>query len=159
MSRKVLALVGGILLILAVAGGSFYGGTVYAQQQTANARAAFFADRGGGTGGSGGTGGGEGGAGGGFFGGGSGANGGGRGGGAGGQIKSIDGDTITLSTPQREVKVRITDTTQFQKVVAGERGDLAVGDNITVRGQADANGNVTADSIQVGGAVSIPSAP
>lgn len=154
MSRKVLAVVGGVMLILAAAGGAFYGGMLYERQQAANVRAAFFADRGGGTGGNDGAGGG-GNSGGNFFGGGSAP--GGRG--AFGQIKSIDGDTLTLSTPQREVKVRITEATQFLKVVAGERGDLAVGDNITVRGQADANGNVTADSIQVGGTVSIPAVP
>lgn len=149
MGRKVLAIVGGIILILAVAGGSFYGGTVYAQQQTANARAAFFADRGGGTGGSGGTGGGNGGTGGGFFGGGDGATGGGRGGGAAGQIKSIDGDTITLSTPQSEVKVTLTDTTPIEKVVTGGRADLQVGQRIVVRGVRDSAGNVTADNVQI----------
>jgi hypothetical protein len=149
MGRKVLAIVGGIILILAVAGGSFYGGTVYAQQQTANARAAFFADRGGGTGGSGGTGGGDGGTGGGFFGGGSGANGGGRRGGAAGQIKSIDGDTITLSTPQSEVKVTLTDTTPIEKVVTGGRADLQVGQRIVVRGNPDSSGNITADNVQI----------
>ncbi len=157
MGRKILAIVGGIILVLAVAGGSFYGGTVYAQQQTANARAAFFADRGGGTGGGGATGGGEGSAGGGFFGGGGGANGGGRGGGAVGQIKSIDGDTITLSTPQSEVKVTLTDTTLIQKLVAGSRSDLQVGDRVVVRGDRDASGNVTANDIQVTGLTQTPS--
>ena len=157
MGKKVIMIVGSIVIILAAAGGAFYGGMLYERQQAANLRAAFFSDRGGGTGGNDGTGGGGDG-GGNFFGLGGGGNApGGRG--AVGQIKSIDGDTITLSTPQREVEVRITDTTQFQKVVAGERGDLAAGDTITVRGQADANGNVTADSIQVGGAVSIPPTP
>ena len=49
----------------------------------------------------------------------------------------------------------ITDTTQFRKVVDGQPSDLTVGATITVRGQADSNGNVTADSIQVGGAVPV----
>jgi hypothetical protein len=99
----------------------------------------FMTDNGG-TGG--GNGGGGNGAGGGFF---------GAGGGRGqfGTIKSIDGDTLTVSTPQSEVKVKLTDTTQIEKLVAGAAGDLAVGDRIIVRGQSDASGTITANNVQV----------
>jgi hypothetical protein len=137
MSKKVVITLGVIVLVLAVGGGAFYGGMLFQQQQAANARAAF-ANRGGGGGGGGG---------GGFFGGGNGGNGGGRG--AVGQIKSIDGNTITLSTPQSVVKVTLTGTTQIEKFVAGSSSDLQVGTRIVVRGAADSSGNVTADNIQI----------
>ncbi len=136
MGKKVLLIIGSIVIVLAAAGGAFYGGMLYERQQAANLRAAFFADRGGGGGFS--------------FGGGNGAgNGAGRG--AVGQIKSIDGDTITLSTPQSEVKVTLNDTTLIQKTVAGGRTDLQVGERIVVRGERDSAGNVTATDIQIGG--------
>jgi hypothetical protein len=143
MSKKVVITLGVIVLVLAVGGGAFYGGMLFQQQQAANARAAF-ANRGGGGGGGGAGGGGGGG---GFFGGGNGGNGGGRG--AVGQIKSIDGNTITLSTPQSVVKVTLTGTTQIEKFVAGSSSDLQVGTRIVVRGAADSSGNVTADNIQI----------
>lgn len=145
MGKKVLLIIGSIVIVLAAAGGAFYGGMLYERQQAANLRAAFFADRGGGAGG------GNGGGGGGFsFGDGNGAgNGAGRG--AVGQIKSIDGDTITLSTAQSEVKVTLNDATLIQKTVAGGRTDLQVGERIVVRGERDSAGNVTATDIQIGG--------
>jgi hypothetical protein len=146
MSKKLLAVVGGLILILAVAGGSFYGGILFQQQQAANVRAAFSANRGGGGGGDGAGGGGGGGN---FFGaGGGGVNGNSRRGEV-GQIKSIDGNTITLSTAQSVVKVTMTDTTRIEKVVVGSNSDLQVGARVIVRGAADSSGNVTADSIQI----------
>jgi hypothetical protein len=151
MTKKFVLAIGSLVILLAVAGGAFYGGMLFQQQQTANARVAFFNGRGGTPQPGGDTGGG----GGGFFGGGGGGGGGGAGGGGRGgtfgQIKSIDGNTITLSSPQREVKVDITNTTIVRKVVDGTRADLTVGETITVRGTTDTSGNVTADNIQVGG--------
>lgn len=143
MSKKVVITLSVIVLVLAVGGGAFYGGMLFQQQQAANARAAF-ANRGGGGGGGGAGGGG----GGGFFGGGNGGNGGGRGG-AVGQIKSIDGNTIMVSTAQSVVKVILTGTTQVEKVVVGSSSDLQVGARVVVRGAADSSGNVTADNIQI----------
>jgi hypothetical protein len=146
MTKKILAVVGIILALVVVGGGAFYGGMLFQQRQATSASARFFADRGGGAGGNG-AGGNGGFAGGGIFGGGTGGNGAGRG--AVGQIKSIDGDTLTVSTPQSEVKVKLTDTTSVLKVVAGERTELQVGDQVVVRGDRDASGNVTATTVQI----------
>jgi hypothetical protein len=138
MSKTIMIIIGGILLLAAVAAGSFYGGVVYAQTQAASLRAQFFANRGGS---------GDAGGGGGFFGGG-GGGGGGNGGGAGGQIKSINGNTIVLSTAQSEVTVIVSDSTQVMKLTAGTLSDLKVGDRIAVRGTRDASGNIAATVIQ-----------
>jgi hypothetical protein len=150
MTAKILAIVGGIVVLLAVGGGAFYGGIVYEQQQAASLRNSFFAGRGGT--GQGGTGqGGTGTGGNGFaFGGGAGGGAGGAGRGAFGQIKTIDGNTITLSTPQSVVTVTLSGTTVISKTVTGAIGDLKVGDTIVVRGQRDASGNITATNIQEG---------
>ena len=141
MNKNILVIISGSLLALGVAGGAFYGGMVFQRSRTAQLRNAFLADRGNSDGFP--T---DGGGNGNFFGGG---NGGGRG--AVGQIKSIDGDTITLSTPQSEIQVRLTDDTQIEKVVIGERADLQPGEQISVRGERDSAGDVTATSIQIGG--------
>jgi len=147
MNRKLLFGLGGFVLVLAIAGGAFYGGMVFQRTLSTSARTNFFAGRGGDAGGA------VGGGGGGFFGVGGGA--GGRGGTA-GQIKSIDGNVITLSTPQSEIKVTLTDQTLIQKLVEGATSDLAVGETIVVRGEADSSGNVTANSVQVGRPVQAP---
>jgi hypothetical protein len=142
MGKKMLVILIIGVLFLATAGGSFYGGMLFQQSQAADIQARFFADRGGAPGG---------------FVGGQGGNFPGAGGGAGnlaggatvGEIKSIDGDVLTLSTPQSEIKVTLTDTTLIQKTVAGAASDLQVGERITVRGERDSSGNVTATSIQI----------
>jgi hypothetical protein len=144
MGKKILTLLGVVVLVLGVAGGSFYGGMLYQQSQAAGAQARFFADRGGAPPGdvAGGTQGGN-------FPGGQGGTGSLAGQAAFGEIKSIDGDTLTLSTAQSEVKVTLTDATAIQKMVSGAPGDLQVGARITVRGERDASGNVTASNIQI----------
>jgi hypothetical protein len=131
MLKKVLVGLGVIILVVALAGGSFYAGMLFQRAQASRIQADFFADRGGapGPGGAGGVG--------------------GPGGGAVGQITRIDGDTLTLSTQQSEVTVSLTDTTRIEKTVAGERGDLQPGDTIVVRGERDSAGNVVAEDIQI----------
>ena len=122
------------MLLAAVGAGAFYGGTLYERQQTANTRNAFFNGRGG-------TGGGPGGAG--------APNGNGAGGAVFGTVKSITENTIQVSTPQNVTTVNLSDATTVMKTITGTVSELAVGDTITVRGQADASGVVTAISIQV----------
>lgn len=152
MTAKILAIVGGIVVLLAVGGGAFYGGILYEQQQATNLRNSFFAGRNGnGQGGNGfAFGGGGNGQGGNGFGGGQGQGGGNRG--TFGQIKSISGNTITVSTPQNVVTVTVGDSTMITKTVTGTVGDLKVGDTIVVRGQPDASGNIAATNIQEGAA-------
>lgn len=160
MSKKILMIVGSIVLVLAVGSGSFYGGMLFQQAQSTNIRNDFFANRGGDGGPS--TGSGQAfGVGPGNFGGGGNSGGGGNfGGGNGngpdggrtfGQITRIEGDTITLSTPQgqNEIKVTLTDSTQIQKTVVGDAGDLKTGDTIVVAGERDSEGNVTAQTVQI----------
>lgn len=146
MNKKFLGIVGGIVLVLALTGGAFLGGMQFERFRVNNAQARFFAGRGGGQDGQG-AGGGQGGQGGGFFGGG-GPGGAGRGGTI-GQIKTIEGDTLTISTPQSVVIVKITASTLVSKTVSGAASDLQVGTNVIVRGETDASGNVTATTIQI----------
>src|SRR5216683_8368638 len=95
MGRKLIFIIGIIVALVAVGAGSFYGGTVYAAQQTANTRNAFFNGRGGtGAGGTGGNGG---------------------GGGVSGTIKSISGDTIQVSTALSVTTVNVGSSTTVLK--------------------------------------------
>ena len=49
-----------------------------------------------------------------------------------GTVKSVDGNTITVTIGQRDVTVTLTDKTQFLKSVAGARTDLAAGARVMV---------------------------
>jgi Domain of unknown function (DUF5666) len=136
MGKTIGLIIGVIVLCGAVGAGAFYGGTVYERQQTTNVRNSFFNGRGG-TGGGGGYGGAGGGGGGGF------------GGGVSGTVKSITGNTVQVSTAQNVTTVTLNSSTMILKTAAGTTADIQVGDQITVRGQRDASGNVTATNIQL----------
>ncbi len=133
MGKTIGIIVGVIVLVAAAGAGGFYGGTAYAAQQATNVRSAFLNGRGGG-----GTGGGG-------FGGGGGAG----GGGVFGTVKSVNGNTIQVSTAQNVTTVTISSTTNIVKTVSGAATDIQVGEQISARGQRDSSGNVTATSIQV----------
>jgi hypothetical protein len=76
-----------------------------------------------------------------------------RGGLTAGTITSIDGDTITVKLADGStVKVSTSDSTTVTKTSKAKVGDLATGDTITVIGQADSSGNVTATRISEGDA-------
>ena len=49
-----------------------------------------------------------------------------------GAVKSVDGNTMTVTIGQRDVTVTLTDKTQFLKSVSGTRTDLAVGARVMV---------------------------
>lgn len=137
MKKTIIVLIA-VVVAVGLAVGSFYGGMAYQRTQTANTRAAFFATRGldaNGTNPNGGQG--------------LGQNRGAFGGGATGQIKSVEGNVITLSTPQNVTTVNLSDTTQIEKTVAGALSDLTPGMTVRVTGQRDANGNIAAASIQI----------
>lgn len=157
MNKSILVTAGVVILVLAVGGGSFYGGMLFEQSRAANIRNAFFANRGGGDGGNGAFGGG----GNGNFGGGggNGAFGGGGGGRVFGQVKSIDGDTLVISTPQNVTTVHLTGTTTISKLVTGARTDLQPGETVNVRGQRETSGDITATDIQVTGPAAGANAP
>ena len=139
MGKKIGWVVVIIIALLAVGAGGFYGGTAYAAnaaQQASNVRAQFLNGRGGAAGtGTGATNG-------------AGGNGFG-GGGVAGTIKSISGDTIQVSTAQNVTTVTLSGATTILKSVTATASDLQVGQQITVRGQRDSSGNVTATSIQL----------
>lgn len=71
-----------------------------------------------------------------------------------GTIQSIDGDTITVELPDgTTVTVTADDDTTVTQTSDAEVSDLAEGDEITVIGETDADGNVAADAISEGGAL------
>ncbi len=78
---------------------------------------------------------------------------GGFGGGQGtfGSVKSVEGNTIELSTAQAAVKVTVNDQTTVQQTVpqAVPLNQLQPGTNVMVVGDRDAQGNMTARSINV----------
>ena len=75
----------------------------------------------------------------------------GRGAGVSGVIKSVDGDTMTVTLGNRDVKVGLTDKTQILKATPGARSELAVGARVMIT--ADATGGnsdaLNASAIQI----------
>ena len=69
--------------------------------------------------------------------------------GASGTVESLEGDTLTLSTAQDQVTVLLTDQTVINRFVAGERADLQAGAQVTVLGERDDSGKITATTIQI----------
>jgi hypothetical protein len=143
--KKGIWIVVGVILALAIAGGSFYGGLAYQRNindQANRIRDEFLQARG--LDGSGDNPGG--------FPGGSGAPGAGRGGfggGVAGQVKSIDGNTLILSAGQNETRVTLSDTTSIEKTAQGVLSDLQPGMWVMVTGQRDAKGNLAAVQITI----------
>ncbi len=141
--KKVIMIIGAVILVIAIAAGGFYGGMAYQRSQADATRNNFLSARGlngdfpGAPGGgtdptSGGTNGPAGGF-----------------GGPTGQIKSIDGNTLILSTAQNETKVTLSDTTVIQKTDAGAASDLQSGQQVMVTGQRDSDGNLTASQVLI----------
>ena len=125
----------GIVVLLLVAGGSFFGGTVYGKNQ---AQVALAARRQGGFGGANGDGQ-------------PGAN--ARAGGQGGmfgQIDSIgDGVLVIKDNNGQQTLVKVTDTTLIQKLAAVKLTDLKTGETVIVSGSKGTDGVITARSVQV----------
>ena len=73
----------------------------------------------------------------------------GRGGrdGVGGAIESIDGNTLTITTPRGPVRVNTYEETTVRKIVDGTMEDLTQGVQIRVTGARDEEGTVKATSI------------
>ena len=55
-----------------------------------------------------------------------------RGAGISGVIKSMDGDTLTVTLGQRDVQVKLSDKTQVQKAGSGNRDDLKAGTRVMI---------------------------
>ena len=147
--KKILIIVGAILLAALIAGGSFYAGMTYQTNQADQARARFMAARGmtegempqpgqfpGGSlpeGGQPPSGGGIG------F----------PGRGTIGVVKTIDGNVITISTAQDVTTVNLSADTQIEKYAAATITDLHPGVRVMVTGHQDEDGNITASQIQI----------
>jgi hypothetical protein len=134
-----------IILVLAIAGASFYGGMVYGKSQAqSNVLAARAAFQGNGS----------------FQGqGGAAANGtpgaftrrsGQNGNFVLGTIKQIGDGTLTLTDNNgKETQVKVTDTTLIEKNQSVKLNDLTEGETVMVSGSTAADGTVTARSVQV----------
>jgi hypothetical protein len=83
--------------------------------------------------------------------------GGGFGRGASGEIKSIDGNTLTLGVGENETKVTLADNTAIVKTVAGSTADLTAGLQIMVVGERDADGMITATQVTILSGSPLPS--
>ncbi len=135
MNRTVKIILG-IVVLLLVAGGSFFGGMVYGKGQE---QAALATRRGAFTG----------------------ANGAGQGqpganarpGGQGGMFGQIDsiGDCVLVIKDNngKQTQVKVTDTTLIEKQASVKLTDLTTGETVIVSGSTAADGSVTARSVQV----------
>jgi len=144
--KKILIVVGIILAAALISGASFWGGMTYQTKQAESVRANFFNARGGQLPGEGQfpangqlPSGAQGQQGQGSF----------RGGGAFGEVKSIEGNVLTLSTAQNVTTVNLTDATKILKTIDGATSDLQPGMRVVVAGQRDDKGNITASQITI----------
>ena len=132
----------GIIVLLALVAGSFYGGTLYGKQQAeASLPEALWQRMG--TMGRGDV---------------SGADAqerglggfGGQGGGLMGQIEEIDGDTLIITNVSgQQTRVQITETTLIEKYASVTVAELEPGEQVTVSGSENEDGSITARSVQV----------
>lgn len=139
--KKILMIVGVIVVVLLVAGGSFWGGMTYQSNRVSQIRANFFNARGGMPEG-------------GFTQGmqpPSDAQGrafiGGRG--TTGEVKTINGNVMTVSTAQDVITVNLSDSTRIEKTESGTIADLQPGTQVMVIGQSDSDENITADQVTI----------
>lgn len=137
--NRILKIALGMLIVAAVAGGSFYGGAVYGKGQASTAVPGA-AGVPGGPGQAGvppaGTNGGQ--------------TGGNQGGMLFGQIEAIGDGTLTMTDSSgNTVVVNVTDTTLIQKQASVTLADLQQGETVVVSGSAGSDGSITARMVQV----------
>ncbi|MEP7105328.1 MAG: DUF5666 domain-containing protein [Chloroflexota bacterium] len=72
-------------------------------------------------------------------------------GGTAGQVTSVSGNVVTIHNPttNQDVKVDISTGTVISKTSAGSVADLQPGTNVTVTGQANPDGSVSATAITI----------
>ncbi len=136
--NKAVKIILGIVIALAVAGGSFYGGTVYGKSQAqAELQERFAAGRTG------------------TF-----PSGQATGQGNGtrtnqgsmlvGEIKTVNADSLVITDrDNNEITVKATDTTLIEKNMSVKVTDLAAGETVVISGNKAADGTITARSLQV----------
>ncbi len=69
--------------------------------------------------------------------------------GANGTVKSIEGNTIVVTTRTGDVKVKLGQGTTVQKLAPGSVQDIQPGVRIAVTGDTDSGGTVSARSVQL----------
>jgi len=156
--NRIVQIVVGVVLMLAVVGGSFYAGMLYGQGQGGSTAAgvdqfaAFATARANGEAPAGGQ-----------FNGQFGGRDQGSAQGAGntfGQIESIADGVVTLTTDAGgTVKVQVADTTLIEKNASVTINELEVGETVIVSGSENADGSITARSVQVSPAGRFGGAP
>ncbi len=136
--KKVVIVIVAIVLAVGIAAGSFYGGMAYERTQANSVRNAFLRSRGLSANGNGSANG-------------QGSNGarGFFGGGVTGQVKSLNGNTLQISTAQNVTTVTLSSSTVIDKTTAGATTDLQPGDRVLVTGSRDSSGNVTATQVLI----------
>jgi hypothetical protein len=141
--KKILIIVGAVLLVAAVAAGSFWGGMAYKSKQLDQTRASFMQARGiqdqrqfpGGNPPAGDQ-----------------PQAGGPGflrGGTTGVVKTIDGNVMTISTAEDVTTVNLSADTPIQKSAQAALADIQPGMRVTVTGQLDSDGNIKAIQIMI----------
>lgn len=138
--NKILVVIGVLLVIVAVGGGSFWAGMRVGENRVIQDPARFFQERVRGQGGQ--------------FPGmvgtpPSGVEAQRFGGGIMGTIEAVEGDTLVVTTEEGEVRVQTTDTTLIEKSMAVGVEDLAAGEQVVVSGSRNDDGSITARSIQI----------
>ena len=144
--KKVLIILGAVIVVGLIAFGSFEGGMAYQRNQQDQVRNDFVRERGspdtnlqirGGN----------------FPVGTPGANPGQGGGfigtGVTGEVKSIEGNVVTITTSRSDTTVNLTDTTQIVETTPVALADLQPGQQVMVTGQRDSDGNYTAIQILI----------
>jgi len=145
--KKIMIIVGAVVIAGALAAGSFFGGMTYQSNQVNQVRTNFVNSRGSASGGQ-------------FpndgqvpndgqfpnvgqdpgFLGSSGTT---------GQVKSIEGNVLKVSTAQDVTTVNLSASTQIQKSGPAATSDLQPGVRVMVTGQRDADGNITASQVMI----------
>jgi len=146
--NRTLRVVLGVVVVLILVAGSFYGGTLYGKQQAQAAMPQAFRERMAqfGQGGQEATGEqqvqpGPG---------GFGRLGGQGGGGIVGQIEEIAGDTLIITDFNgQQTRVQVTDTTLIEKYASVTVVELEAGEQVVVSGSENEDGSITARSVQV----------
>jgi hypothetical protein len=138
--KKIVIIIGLLLVIVAVGGGSFWAGMKMGENRVIQDPTRFFQERIRGQGGQ--------------FPGmvgtpPAGGEAGRMGGGVMGTIKAVEGDTLVVTTEEGEIRVQPTDTTLIEKSMAVDVGDLEVGEQVVVSGSRNDDGSITARSIRV----------
>ena len=137
--KKVWVVTGIVLVVLIVGAGSFWGGMSYGESRATPDIETLMRERmaAGGGGFPGGRGSGQG-----------MGMGGAQGGGVMGTIEAVEDSTLVVSSNDGIVRVRTTDTTLIQKMMAVEVDALDVGTTVLVIGSENDDGTITARSVQ-----------